>query len=239
MWNPLRDLASFVFPPFCTVCRRALGPLERIVCEDCYDSISPVGPPFCQTCGTPLRNSRGSHCIRCREKGSPLKKTRAYGLYVGVVVEIVHSLKYGRKPSLARRMAVMMSNVALSDPVVRRADLLVPVPLHPARLRERGYNQAELLARSVSRTMGLPLSPRSLVRRRATRSQTLLNEEERRENVRDAFLVVREEEVRGKKVVLIDDVLTTGATLRSAGSALLEAGADEVYGLVYAIALTR
>lgn len=236
MWNPLRDFVAFVFPPFCPICKRALRSGERIVCEDCYGSVSPIAPPFCQTCGRPLKGSTRGYCRRCRGRDSPLRRARGLGAYAGVVVDLVQSLKYGRKPSIACRMGVMMGNLALYDPVLRAGELLIPVPLHPARLRERGYNQAERLARSVSQTMRIPISSRSLIRRRATKTQTLLGEEERRENVKGAFLVVREEEVRGKKVILVDDVLTSGATLTSAASALLEAGAKEVYGLVYAVA---
>lgn len=236
MWNPLNDFLSFVFPPFCAICRRTLREGEKIVCEDCFGSVSPIAPPFCQTCGSPLKRSQSRYCSRCRREESSITRGRGLGVYGGVILELVQLLKYKRKPSIAHRMGLMMGSLALSDPLIRGGDVLIPVPLHAARLRARGYNQADLLARSASRRMGLPISSNSLIRGRATKTQTLLNEEQRRENVRDAFLVVRREDVENRKIILVDDVLTSGATLKSAASALLEAGANEVYGLVYAIA---
>ena len=235
MWSLLKDLLSFVLPAFCPICKTPLGEGESIVCEDCFQQMPLIAAPFCQSCGSPLKGE-GVYCRRCREGDSPLRRGRGVGVYGGVLLELIQLLKYKRKPSLARRLGSLMAEIALSDPMMSQADLVVPVPLYRTRLRERGYNQAELLAREVSESMGVGLSARSLVRRKATRTQTLLSEEERRENVRDAFLVVKEKEVKGRKVILVDDVLTTGATLRSAASALLESGAAEVYGLVSAIA---
>lgn len=230
-----RDFFDFLFPPYCAVCDALLQSSERIVCESCFQSIRVVTPPFCQHCGRPFKTGRSS-CAHCRDHPTSVKRTRALGLYQGALSCIIHLLKYEQKPSLARRLGLMMSTLVLRDPWFSSADLVIPVPLHPVRERERGYNQSRLLARAVSESTGLPLASHILMRRRNTRSQTDLPPEERLDNVADAFAVRRPQTIEGKRILLVDDVTTTGSTLHFCGTALLAVRVQEVYAITCAIA---
>jgi ComF family protein len=150
---------------------------------------------------------------------------------------MIHLLKYGKRPSLAKRLGRMMSILVLRDPLLSRAELVVPVPLHSARQRERGYNQSELLASALAESLGIRLVKNALVRRKNTKSQTGLTPEQRMRNVADAFEVKKPDTLKGKKVLLVDDVMTTGSTLRFCAEALLGAGADKVFGITCAVVL--
>jgi len=174
--------------------------------------------------------------MHCQDHTTSVKRTRALGLYQGTLSSIIHLLKYEQKPSLARRLGLMMSTLILNDPCFSSTDLIIPVPLHPIRERERGYNQSRLLARAMSESTGFPLASDVLMRRRNTRSQTDFPPEERPDNVADAFAVRRPEVVEGKRVLLVDDVTTTGSTFHFCGTALLAVGVQEVYAISCAIA---
>jgi competence protein ComFC len=195
-----------------------------------------VKPPYCQKCGRPIRE--GGLCRVCRKYGRSYTKHRAVGIYDGVLAEAVKSLKYRSRMSISRRLGRMMSTIALADAEMREAELIVPVPLHRVRERERGFNQTLLLAREISKEMGVPVVERVLVRKRYTRQQTTLSRKERRPNVAGAFNVLDSGPIEDKRILLIDDVTTTGATLEECAALLNEAGALAVYCLSAAIALT-
>jgi ComF family protein len=171
-------------------------------------------------------------CPRCRRRPSHIDTMRAVGLYGGALRAIVHALKYGRRPSVARRLAQLMA--ASAPDLLTGVDLIVPVPLHRARRRARGFNQAEELARSLP-----PRWSNALRRTRATPSQTDLPEARRHANMRGAFALRRGRSVAGLKVVLVDDVCTTGATLEACALVLRQAGAREVRALTAARVATR
>jgi ComF family protein len=241
-------LASILLAPCCASCNQLLEhPTQGPVCEACWESIRPLTPPLCDGCGTPLPAWRVvsiplGRCPRCRRLESYVDRARAIGTFDGSLRAIIHAFKYEGRRSLAKRLGGMMR--------VRGADMLdgaawaVPVPLHPSRRRQRGFNQAADLARNL----GLPVR-RALCRRRATSTQTGLSAAQRRRNVRDAFGLgdgwLRRwsrwggrERLRGSIVVLVDDVSTTGATLEACARVLKEvAGAREVRALTAARAV--
>ena len=168
----------------------------------------------------------------CRE-ASALDHGRAWLRFVPPTDQVIHHFKYRSKTRLARLLGRAMAGIIRADFVLNQADLIVPVPLHWWKRMRRGYNQSEILARVIGRETGMPVVP-ALGRARRTRTQTRLSEAARRKNVADAF-ALRPGSVEDKKILLVDDVLTTGATLKECGRVLKQAGAAEVYACVAAI----
>lgn len=197
----------------------------------------PLTEPLCDRCGDPLPAWRStslplSLCARCRRTPRRVTRARAIGAYDGVLRAIIHAIKYDGRRSLAKPLARLMR--ARAADLIANADRLVPVPLHPSRRRERGFNQADDLAKHL----GLPVS-HALRRVRPTLSQTGLPAAQRHRNVRHAFAVTRAwRKLAGSTVVLIDDVSTTGATLEACARALKEAGVGEVRALTAARVVT-
>ena len=230
----VHDFADVIFPPYCAICGGPLDFNDRIICEYCYQSIKFVDAPFCQDCGRPLKKT-GKDCTWCANHVLGLTRIRALGVYDRTLSPIIHLLKYGKKPSLAKRLGRMMSITVLRDQLLSRADLAVPVPLHSARHRERGYNQSELLANALAESLGIPLVTNALLRQKNTKSQTGLTPEQRMKNVAGSFQVKKADTLKGKKVLLVDDVMTTGSTLRFCAEALLRGGAEKVFGIICAV----
>ncbi|MEN3339363.1 MAG: hypothetical protein V7647_3039 [Acidobacteriota bacterium] len=229
---------ALLLAPACAACAQCLvHPTRGPVCDACWAAIPAISPPLCDTCGDPLPSWRqiGSsigQCKRCRDREGRVLRARAIGGYEGSLRAIVHALKYDGRRSLAPRLAQLLARSG--SELVEGADVAVPVPLHPARQRTRGFNQAEDLAR------GLPLPVmHALERIRRTPSQTDLPEAQRFDNVRAAFAIARRANVGGAIVVLVDDVSTTGATLEACARVLLEAGAREVRALTAARVVSR
>ena len=243
----LGGLADFVFPPFCAACHGRMPQGQRgAICAACWNGYQRWPENACQRCGQALRASPAAVgfplrqdevlCERCRIPDWGCSGIRTPGPFKKPVADAVHLLKYSDRRSVARDLAAMMAGAAGADLAYRQADLVLAVPLHAARLRERGYNQAQLLADQLGRILGKPSPAGVLARARHTGSQTALNRQQRQENVRDIFRVRRPQAVRGKSVILVDDVLTTGATIGSCGQALLSAGATAVLALTAAAA---
>ncbi len=186
----------------------------------------------CRVCGVPLPDG-GERCFHCRKGPRAFRLCRSAGLYEGVLKTCLWKLKYGGRAYLAGPVGDRMAETFAGTVEFREAAGLVPVPLHFWRERRRGYNQAVLLAERLSERTGRPLL-NVLYRRRATPSQTALDREERFRNVADAFQTRRGADVRGKTLLLVDDVCTTGATLEACARALKAAGARRVYALTAA-----
>ena len=188
--------------------------------------------PGCAVCGEPFPGLGGTlPCDACRRSPPPYAFARAVAEYRDGMREAIHALKFGGRPVLATPLGRLLAEAgarALPVPPGDWVEGLVPVPLHPARLAERGFNQAELLAAPCAARWRVPLLPHALIRLRATRPQTDLDPAARRANVRDAFRVRRPPAVEGRRVLLVDDVLTTGATVGAAARALRAAGAAAV-----------
>ena len=184
-------------------------------------------PPLCRLCSTP---SRSSLCAWCKTANQPFNGITAPYRWTGVVQELVYSLKYRNVRASAPRLSELMSE-HLADSSIT-ADVIAPVPLHPSRERERGYNQSELLARGISKSTGIPMANGVLARIRNTPPQVSMSTpEERRRNVVGAFECVGD--VAGKRVLLVDDVVTTGATVAECAAQLRQAGAASVWVLSF------
>ena len=207
-----------------------LEALARAVFASLADTLA---PPTCSACD--VRVGRGSvFCVSCaaavtRAGPSPVV---AFSLYGGPIATALRRLKYGDRSDLARPLGHLLRRAARDAAL--HADLVVPVPLHPARLAERGYNQAALLAAAAARELGAPLEARALLRTRHTSQQARLPRSGRLSNVAGAFRVRVPARVQGRRIVLVDDVATTGATIAACIAALREGGADTVTALVVA-----
>lgn len=216
------NIVDIVLPPVCANC----GRVGDLFCAACRGQIEWVVEPVCESCGRPTKPGV-SPCIACARAPLPLKQVRAAALYADPIQHVLHRFKYEGLFALAGPLAEVMF---LAWPHWQQSiDLVLPIPLHKARMRERGYNQAELLMRAVEQQLHWePHSPpTALIRIRHTRPQVGMSWSQRRANVRRAF-VADPGHVVGKKVLLIDDVYTTGATLAAAAEALLNAGASSV-----------
>ncbi len=170
----------------------------------------------------------GDACGPCRVRPSPVDYARAATRYGDLVREAIHALKFRGRRAMAVPLGDLLAETAARELAGRPVDVLVPVPLHRRRVRERGFNQAELLARRVGAARGIPVASRAMIRRAATTPQTELTAAERLANVRAAFAVARPGEVRGRHVLLIDDLVTTGATAGACARCLADSGAASV-----------
>lgn len=231
MWDAL---AGVVFPTPCVSCGSLVRPGDPPLCAACWASIRGPLAPLC-ACGAsvPEADAEDARCGRCRRGLSAISAGASLGPYSGALRDCVVALKYQGRHRAAARLALRMVEEARCRSVLSGADCLVPVPLHPARERERGFNQSALLADALGRLGAVPRRP-ALVRTRRTRSQTDLSARERRLNVRDAFAPARGHEVRGAVVVLVDDVTTTGATIRECATVLRGMGALDVRSITAA-----
>lgn len=224
-----RDLSSrfldLLFPPRCVGCRR----MGSILCTECLQQIPPVEPSACIRCGD--KAVADGLCQRCRTSPLKIERIRSVVYFQDVLRKAIHLLKYRGRAALARSLGQLMAEYWTQHPIL--ADVIVPVPLHVDRLRERGYNQAALLAREMGSRLEMMVDEKTLVRRRATAPQTKLDAAQRKDNVRDAFYC-SSDALAGKHVLLVDDVCTTGATLEACAIALCESGARSVEALTLA-----
>jgi ComF family protein len=212
-----RDLEAFALPQRCPVCGTPARP-ELLLCDVCFASLPAVSFAVCARCLV-----RDCEPVGCRRH--PQAEVWPALVYDEAVALLVHALKYGERPGLADALA---GRLASALPGALALDLVTAVPLHGARRRERGYNQAWLLARGMAGSLGVPALEDVLVRVRATLPQAGLDPRRRRRNLAGAFQVPEPQRLRGRRVLVVDDVLTTGATLDACLGGLADAGARPV-----------
>ena len=217
---------DFIFPKQCVGCGRE----GTFLCSTCRKTISRIMPPLCPKCGRPQPS--GVLCPDCVKWHASIDGIRSPFKFDGVIRQAVHQLKYRNLRALSPLLATFLYEHITKHPLP--ADVIVPVPIHPKRLRERGYNQSRLLAGDLSKLTGLPLTEDCLTRRRYTEPQArTANRDERQNNVSDAF-ICRDNKLKDKAVLLIDDVSTSGTTLDACAGELKAMGAASVWGLVVA-----
>ncbi len=227
-----------LYPPTCLACRAATG-AHGALCPRCWSAMRFIERPFCERLGTPFEQELGEGLLSPQAIADPpaFARARAVARFEdGPARKLAHRLKYSDRGELARPIGRWMARAGAD--ILADADLIAPVPLHPMRLWRRRFNQAALLAREIARETGKPCEVGALLRVKATPSQVGLSRAQRAENVQGAFRVAEGAQVRGRKVVLIDDVLTSGATVNAAARILLRAGASRVDVLVFARVVT-
>ena len=232
------ELATdLVFPPVCMACRRAVG-TDGALCPSCWGRMRFIERPFCERLGVPFAQELGAEGLLSPEAMAQppvYSRARAVVCYEdGPARGLVHRLKYHDRLEVAPAMGAWMARAG--GELLAQADLLVPAPLHPTRLFRRRFNQAAELARAVSRQSGVPMEAQALIRRKRTSPQVGLSKSQRALNLQGAFVApeAMRPRLEGKRIVLIDDVITSGATLNAAARALRRAGAADVDALAFA-----
>jgi len=217
---------DLLFPQWCVGC----GKEGDFLCYSCCQSLPRIVPPLCPRCGKPQPS--GILCPSCVGWQTEMEGIRSPFRFDGVIRQAIHQLKYRNLRAIVVPLARLLTGYLITNPIP--GEVLVPVPLHQKRLRERGYNQSELLARELGKLVSLPVVDDCLIRQRHTPPQARASSvEERRSNAANAF-TCRNHKLQDKQVLLIDDVTTSGATLDACASALKAAGASSVWGLVLA-----
>ncbi|HTV32606.1 MAG TPA: ComF family protein [Methylocella sp.] len=241
IWQKVANAGlDLIFPPTCLACRQSTG-VAGSLCASCWSQVRFIERPFCERLGTPFATDLGQEGLLSPEAiAHPpvFSRARAVALFEeGPIRQLVHRLKYGDRMELAKPMGAWMARAG--SELLTEADLIVPIPLHKSRLTWRRFNQAQALAQSISSRCGVPTDPLSLVREKPTPSQVGLSRPQRALNLQGAFRVRPERvaQIAGRAIVLIDDVMTSGATANAAARALLRAGSARVDVLVFARAL--
>lgn len=226
-----RSLLDFIYPPRCLLCTSYLrGEKAGELCGQCSSKVRYVQKPICYRCGKPFFHEYegDSLCGECIVRKRYFGKARSVAFYRGTIRDAVHCLKYRLKRCLSVPLGLLMVQRASSFIERKEYQVIMPVPLHPKRLKERGFNQALSLAQVLGKHGDIPLDRYNLVRKRYTKSQVGLSERERRKNVRDAFSIVNKSKVNQKVILLVDDVYTSGTTVNECSKVLMNAGAQRV-----------
>ena len=238
-----KNLLNFLLPPTCHICKLPIKEYNNpYICRFCWEKIKFIEEPVCPCCGMPFKSnvtlikSPDFLCGECREKKRYFTKTIAVGVYEGTLSEAIHIFKYQKKQTMVKHLNAMITDALLQR--LADSDMIIPVPLHKRRLNERGFNQSLLIAHYLSKRLCIPISIDGLQRVRWTRPQIELSKDERLKNVRGAFAMGAGlkpvHTIKEKKIVLVDDVYTTGATVNECAKVLKKAGASEV--VVFTIA---
>jgi len=233
----LRRVVDLVYPRNCQFCSEPLAEEQPgVVCPLCLAKAKPIEPPFCQRCALPFdgKLTEPFECGYCQDLKFGFSRAVAACRAEGVVRDCIHRFKYNREMYFEEHLAGWLIGAGTRRIDWQRVDAIVPVPLYPRRERQREFNQADRLARALSRTVGVPVLPRYLRRVKETGTQTKLDAAARRANMRGAFGVRGGKIFAGKRLVLVDDVFTTGATLDSCARMLCQEGAVDVIALAVA-----
>jgi ComF family protein len=240
--SALDALAAVLAPAPCRLCDKPLLNASRVpICPECLASFVPIRDPMCHCCGRPFPAIVMQHadapppqCRLCRENTFAFERARSFGVYDTALHNAILLLKYEEVTRLGFWFAERLAEVVAREPELFRADVVVPVPLHPARQRERGYNQAELIARPLAKRLGIKRGSYLLMRTKPRPARLVLSRKEHWESVRGAYATRKGLRVDKLRVLLVDDVMTTGATLDACSRALMRAGAASVVGLTVA-----
>ena len=220
---------DWIYPPACAGC----GAAGEVWCADCRNSVVRIRPPVCERCGYP-QNSKSSECAGCGKHQPAYTRLRSYGAYQGALKEAIHALKYQSNLALGFVFSQSLSEVIRDEGW--KIDVISPIPLSPKRQKERGYNQAASVAHPLAGLLDIEYDAKSLTRIKNTESQVHLTADDRMKNMSGAFML-KERAWTGKRVLIIDDVITTGSTLNECARIAREGGAADVYGVSIARAI--
>jgi ComF family protein len=227
----MKVLLDMVYPRNCMGCGIADPETFRYICWDCWSDAAHIEAPFCELCGDPVAGSVDHEfiCYSCSAEKPSFDAARSAARYDGVVGEALRQLKYEKALWLAPDMAELLQNCINAEYTGRKFDLVVPVPLYHVRRRERGFNQSAVLAHELGKRISCKSVPGMLRRIRPTTTQTNLTAPQRLSNVKNAFKSRRAKWLAGRRVLLVDDVMTTGATVNACAKALKKGGALSVH----------
>ena len=231
------NLLNYFLPPFCLVCGvRISDEKNSFVCSDCFRAITLIGHPSCIRCGKPFLTAEGDDhvCGKCLHMRSNINSVKALGTYDGTLRSLVHLIKYKQKFAAIAVVGHLLDCHTRWNDYVAAHDIIVPVPLHKRRLKERGFNQAVLWGNIVGKKFHIPVAVNAVLRTRWTAPQVSLRGRERTNNVRNAFSVNTPSLLNNASVLLVDDVYTTGATMNECARMVKKAGASRIDGLVIA-----
>jgi ComF family protein len=239
MRNLIWHFIDILYPKHCHLCHNRLksNDLDDVVCLDCWSGIKKNLPPFCRRCGRNIKDNRITKhiCAGCRRTNFGFDRAFSPCVYEGTIKELIYQFKYGSRDYLGKTLSRLLIDFIKEYGLeVSLFDLIIPVPLHQRKLREREFNQAQTLSEFLSAGLGLELSTKELIRVRDTATQTGLDDRQRWSNLSGSFAVGNTGKVKGKNILLIDDVFTTGATCSEAAAALKSAGAGAVFVLTLA-----
>ena len=233
MWTNLRRALStgvdLFLPPACLLCGQLLPPGcdPQAFCGECQATMPPLGSSHCSCCSQPFPGTSSQHlCATCLQRPPVFSIVHAACSYQERVKDAIHQLKYHNQVNLAQPLGKLLGKALESAEVSFNPDCIIPVPLHPSRLRERGYNQALEISRPLSRTLRVPIDSKFLQRILKTPPQQGLTAAERKKNLRNAFMLTQK--ISARKVLLVDDVMTTGETVRECCRTLLQGNVEEV-----------
>ncbi|AFM25699.1 ComF family protein [Desulfomonile tiedjei] len=236
----IQTLSDLVFPPACHFCDSPEVESGFEICADCAESITRIEPPICAQCGLPLAHNTTHEMLFC---GTCLTDPPAYGTarfgtaYEGDLRQALKNFKYNGQLRLSSALGQLLSEAFFRYYDPAQFDVIVPVPIHRKKLLERGFNQAVILARKLSKNTGIPLDRNSFKKIRDTPAQARLSKKERQRNLKGSFQVSRLNAIKDKRILLVDDVATTGSTITEASRTLHKAGAAQVSVLVLALTL--
>ncbi len=229
-------LVSLFYPQHCVICGQYLEQSDFDLCKRCWDGLPTIGSSYCEKCGAYLGpyTKPAKTCSRCKSELKYLKKVVALFRYKDTAKELIHRLKFDRERHVAYCLANMLASHLSTDDFISKIDFMIPVPLHWKREMHRTFNQSEIICSTLAKKLGLKYRTNILVRTKATREQSKLKHRERLNNLKDAFALslVKKHKIRNKTILLVDDVMTTGATMSECAKVLKKGGAKRIYGVV-------
>jgi ComF family protein len=221
----LNNILNLLYPETCPVCRNpCLSHETAPICDNCWRSISQYDGPYCIKCGNPLVSDASIKCYQCLKEEPAFEYARSFGLYEDALRKGINLLKYHGKARLSRPLSALLIKSGLPE-----TDAVMPVPLHYRRLRKREFNQSALISKYVAKAMRSELILNCLVKVRETPPQVGLRYKERVKNIKGSFEVGDDGLIKNRNIILVDDVVTTGATIRECAKTLKKAGAGKIY----------
>lgn len=234
--NLLQTILDLAFPPACYICNASCSGIYGL-CNECLSKVRLNPPPYCSKCGKHLTNrsrDKSNLCIECTQRTVFIEKAWSSCIYEGVIRECIHLFKYKSHIGLKDLFKEIIIEFIKQNEILASIDAIVPVPIYHVKRRERGYNHAEVLAKIIAKNFKRPIITKSLRKIVWTRSQSELDKKGRTENVKDTFIVVDKDIVKGKNILLVDDIYTTGATLNECAKVLKKVGSVYIFSFTLA-----
>ena len=226
-------IKELLFPRRCPVCDGIVSPWGRLICKTCEEGFVPVREPWCCRCGKTLRHSEQEFCYDCTKRKHIFNRGRAVFTYDSAAASL-YRFKYGKRQEYADYYGKAAASLLAEEKEMRKAQALIPVPLHPSRMRQRGYNQAALFAQALGREWGIPVREDLLVRCKKTQPLKQLNPSERQNNLKRAFKMVQND-VKLKTIIIVDDIYTTGSTIDAVSAEFSRCGVHTIYFVTLAV----